>query len=378
MISLVIPVYKNSENITPLLEALTELNLKLGGEFEVVFVVDGSPDDSYLRLDRGLRKVPFTAQLLCFSRNFGSFAAIRAGLAFVPFALAITAGTVLAKHALAHGTPRAIAAVGLLMVAGGAVLLAQASASASFASDVLPAMVVIGLGVGMVFVPVSVTAMAGIPPQHAGVASGFLMTGHEVGAALGVAVLAAVALFLFLQALPTFQAPAEEISGGAGFWSYIWPMVIGTVIAAVIALWRGSPLAFELTWFWAGSATVQALLTPDLHRSFPDYRWWWFVIAHSGVIVAAVLLAWGMRRTPRPGAVRRAFAWSLLVTGLAAAGTVLFDGNYMFLREPPEEDSLLDLMGPWPWYIASAAALALVLFWLLDRPFDGRRKRLTG
>ena len=39
--------------------------------------------------------------------------------------------------------------------------------------------------------------------------------------------------------------------------------------------------------------------------------------------------------------------------------------------------SLLDLMGPWPWYIASAAALALALFWLLDRPFDGRRRPPT-
>jgi hypothetical protein len=45
----------------------------------------------------------------------------------------------------------------------------------------------------MVFVPVSVTSMAGIPASHAGVASGFLMTGHEIGAALGVAVLSAVA-----------------------------------------------------------------------------------------------------------------------------------------------------------------------------------------
>jgi hypothetical protein len=45
----------------------------------------------------------------------------------------------------------------------------------------------------MVFVPVSVSAMAGIPPQHAGLAGGFLMTGHEVGAALGVAVLSAIA-----------------------------------------------------------------------------------------------------------------------------------------------------------------------------------------
>ena len=121
------------------------------------------------------------------------YSAIRAGVAFVPFALAITVGTVLAKHALAHGNPRAIAAIGLLVVAAGAVLLAQASAGASFAADVLPGLVIIGLGVGMVFVPVSVTAMAGIPPQHAGMASGFLMTGHEVGAALGVAVLSAVA-----------------------------------------------------------------------------------------------------------------------------------------------------------------------------------------
>lgn len=149
-------------------------------------------------------------------------------------------------------------------------------------------------------------------------------------------------------------------------------------VAAVVALWWGSPLAFELTWFWAGSATLQALLTPDLRQPFPDYRWWWFVIAHAGVIVAAVLMAWGMRRTPRPGAVPRVFAWSLLVTGLAAAGTVLFDGNYMYLRRPPRESSLLDLMGPWPWYIASTAALALALFWLLDRPFDGRRRTARG
>jgi sugar phosphate permease len=72
-------------------------------------------------------------------------------------------------------------------------LLSTATGNAHYATDLLPGLVLLGLGVGMVFVPVSVTAMAGIPPQHAGMASGFLMTGHEVGAALGVAVLSAVA-----------------------------------------------------------------------------------------------------------------------------------------------------------------------------------------
>lgn len=128
-----------------------------------------------------------------FVQTVMEYSAIRAGLAFVPFALAITVGTVIARHALAHGTPRAVAAVGLVIVAGGAVLLAQTSAGSSFVTGVLPGLAIIGLGVGMVFAPVSITAMAGIPPQHAGMASGFLMTGHEVGAALGVAVLSAVA-----------------------------------------------------------------------------------------------------------------------------------------------------------------------------------------
>jgi uncharacterized membrane protein YwaF len=46
----------------------------------------------------------------------------------------------------------------------------------------------------------------------------------------------------------------------------------------------------------------------------------------------------------------------------------------MFLRHKPGEASLLDLLGPWPWYIASAALLALVLFWALDAPFRHRRR----
>jgi phosphate transport system permease protein len=76
-----------------------------------------------------------------------------------------------------------------------------------------------------------------------GKAGDSIFSGLSLGAGvLILAVLAAVALFLFLQALPTFQAPAEEISGGAGFWSYIWPMVIGTVVAAVIALVIATPI----------------------------------------------------------------------------------------------------------------------------------------
>jgi EmrB/QacA subfamily drug resistance transporter len=121
------------------------------------------------------------------------YSALKAGMAFLPFALSITAGTVVARHAMGHAAPRVIASIGLVITAGACLWLSQADGGAHYAADLMPGLIALGLGVGMVFVPVSVTAMAGIPPQHAGVAGGFLMTGHEVGAALGVAVLSAIA-----------------------------------------------------------------------------------------------------------------------------------------------------------------------------------------
>jgi EmrB/QacA subfamily drug resistance transporter len=128
-----------------------------------------------------------------FSQTVLGFSALRAGVAFLPLALAIAAGTHLAGRLLTHIAPRTVAATGLGLTTTGAALLSTASRTAHFAPNLLPGLLVVGLGVGLVFVSVSVTAMAGIPPQHAGMASGFLMTGHEVGAALGVAVLSALA-----------------------------------------------------------------------------------------------------------------------------------------------------------------------------------------
>jgi glycosyltransferase involved in cell wall biosynthesis len=81
MISVVVPVYKNAENIEPLLIALDEVGRSVQSGLEVVFVVDGSPDASYHLLSKGIPSRQFRAQLLRLSRNFGSFAAIRAGLA---------------------------------------------------------------------------------------------------------------------------------------------------------------------------------------------------------------------------------------------------------------------------------------------------------
>jgi hypothetical integral membrane protein (TIGR02206 family) len=138
---------------------------------------------------------------------------------------------------------------------------------------------------------------------------------------------------------------------------------------AIAALWRPRPRLAELLWFWALTASLQAVLTPDLGADFPELLYWTFFITHAGAVVAAVLLVVGRRITPREGAVGRAFGATLVVAAAAAVANVVTGGNYMWLREKPDSASLLDVMGPWPWYIVTAAVLALVLFTLLDLPF---------
>jgi len=83
-LSIVIPVYRNAESIPDLIAALAAVAQRAAQNFscatEVVFVVDGSPDNCHALLAQALPRAPFASQLLLHSRNFGSFAAIRTGL----------------------------------------------------------------------------------------------------------------------------------------------------------------------------------------------------------------------------------------------------------------------------------------------------------
>ncbi|MDQ2842427.1 MAG: glycosyltransferase, partial [Acidobacteriota bacterium] len=80
MFSLIIPIYKNEANLDHLLEEMVKSNERMAGELEIVFVVDGSPDLCYEILQRRLSQLQLRSQLLLLSRNFGSFAAVTAGL----------------------------------------------------------------------------------------------------------------------------------------------------------------------------------------------------------------------------------------------------------------------------------------------------------
>ena len=80
MKSLIIPVYKNQDTIPDLFQALEQLNRDLDGSLEVIFVVDGSPDQSAELIQEQMPGANFASKLLVLSRNFGSYPAIRVGL----------------------------------------------------------------------------------------------------------------------------------------------------------------------------------------------------------------------------------------------------------------------------------------------------------
>jgi hypothetical integral membrane protein (TIGR02206 family) len=162
--------------------------------------------------------------------------------------------------------------------------------------------------------------------------------------------------------------------------SYALPLHLCDVAAfvAAAALWTRRPLLVELTYFWGLAGTSNSLITPDISDHFPGYLFFQFYIDHGAIVAAALFLVIGLQITPRSGAVARVVVLTLGLAAIDSVVNLLTGGNYMFLRHSPGVHSLLDLMGPWPWYVVGAAALALALFAALDLPFAIARRRTTA
>lgn len=78
--TLIVPIYKSEQNIPSLLQAISEIDKRHRNDFEAIFVIDGSPDNSYILLNELLPQYDFEAQVITLSRNFGSFSAIQTGM----------------------------------------------------------------------------------------------------------------------------------------------------------------------------------------------------------------------------------------------------------------------------------------------------------
>ncbi len=164
----------------------------------------------------------------------------------------------------------------------------------------------------------------------------------------------------------------RQLAAGAWIFPRDLPLQLCDVVVFLMA-WAlcqpHRPRVTELAYCWGLAATSQALLTPDLTPVVSDYTYWKFFLTHGGVVVSAVYLAAGLGWRPTRGTVWRVFG----VTNLYAAAIGVFNiacgANKLYLCAKPLRPSLLDWMGPWPWYILSMEILALVGFGLCVLPF---------
>jgi|tagenome__1003787_1003787.scaffolds.fasta_scaffold20936196_2 EmrB/QacA subfamily drug resistance transporter len=142
------------------------------------------------------------------------YSALKTGVAYVPLSLTIIGSSALASRAVDRFTPKPVLVGGLLVSTLGFLLLTRVSGHADYASHVLPAMLALGTGLGMSFVPITISATNGVAAADSGLASGLLNTTQQVGGSLGLAILSSVSSGRVTNALHAGSALPAALTHG--------------------------------------------------------------------------------------------------------------------------------------------------------------------
>jgi hypothetical integral membrane protein (TIGR02206 family) len=131
-------------------------------------------------------------------------------------------------------------------------------------------------------------------------------------------------------------------------------------LSAALLLTRNRRL-YEITFFLGIMGALQALLTPNLDATFPEFRYFHFFISHSAIVGASIFLTVVGGYRPKVSSVFRAIGWLHVIAIPAAIANTMTGSNFMFLARKPDTASMLDLLAPWPWYLLQLELVALIL-----------------
>jgi predicted MFS family arabinose efflux permease len=164
------------------------------------------------------------------------YSALKTGVSYLPFSLTLIAASALASRVVDRFTPKPVLVTGLLITTAGFIVLTQASGQGDYVSHVLPAFLIMAIGLGMSFVPITIAATTGVAPEDSGLASGLLNTTQQVGGSLGLAILSTVSTTRIADALRAGVALPTALTHGfkGGF-------IVAAIICAV-----GAALALVL------------------------------------------------------------------------------------------------------------------------------------
>ncbi|MEK4520802.1 TIGR02206 family membrane protein [Psychrobacillus sp. FSL W7-1457] len=135
-----------------------------------------------------------------------------------------------------------------------------------------------------------------------------------------------------------------------------------SLLLTIVLLWTGNRLVYQFVFFAGIGGAIQAMITPVLDMNYPHFRYFHFFYTHAGIILAAFYFTWvkGYRPTFK-GILTTMLALNILLPFVFWINS-LVDGNYMFLQRKPAGGSLLDFLGPYPYYILSLEFVAFIIF----------------
>lgn len=143
-------------------------------------------------------------------------------------------------------------------------------------------------------------------------------------------------------------------------------------LSAYMLVKRNYPI-YEFAYFLGIAGATQAVLTPDLGiYAFPHFRYFQTFISHGLIVTAAIYMTLVEGFRPTWKSLGRVMIWSNVYLLFVGVINWLIGSNYMYVAHKPETASLIDMLGPWPWYILALEAIGLVMFLLLYLPFAVR------
>lgn len=150
---------------------------------------------------------------------------------------------------------------------------------------------------------------------------------------------------------------------------------ISVILSAALLLTKNYSL-FEFTYFAGIGSAIQAIITPDLSAyTFPHFRYIHFFLSHGGIVIANLFFVFVEKYKPTFKSVWKAFMYLNLYTFFVFLLNYFVKGNYMFISEKPVNPSIIDFLGPWPFYILPLEGIALISFFILYLPFWIAQKR---
>jgi EmrB/QacA subfamily drug resistance transporter len=181
-----------------------------------------------LQLLLGVTAISSLFMLTLYTQQVLGYTPLQAGLAYLPLAIGVASATAVANQVVGRTGPWPVAVAGLAIAAAGMVIMGHAPLAADYWTQVLPGMIVLGLGAGLSFVSITTAALESVEDSASGVASGLLSTTVQIGGALGVAVLVGVVV--------TQRANDLVASGSTPLAAQVGGLQLAFLIAAAVAL----------------------------------------------------------------------------------------------------------------------------------------------